>query len=400
MSNQFRKLKNGNTIYRLDGKEEYDVDCIRELMNTDISELLRLKGLQDSTSKMFLYKTNGMKNISEYLENATESKILNTVLQLCKIKEVMKENSINEDYLTLDKDYIFVNKTGELKFIVVPVRKISFTNTSLFGFIKDIVISSNYSDSEDLDYVARLLISINKNIELKNLSIFTEYLIERDKVRKYEKTEEKDELFENIENDNLELQTDSNNQSDKQPEVQVNKPEVNFDMPGKIKQEEPEKKLEDLSNLEVKIDISDDDINEEINENEITEGKISGNSEKLFDEPEETPEPETPAEGEEQTKSFAYIIRLSNGEKVPITKDDFHIGKEEGNDYIINDNGSISKNHLKIIYDNGEYFAIDNDSTNGSYINKIIMDANKQYPLNNNDILHLSNEDFKFVLSV
>ena len=148
-------------------------------MNTDISELLRLKGLQDSTSKMFLYKTNGMKNISEYLENATESKILNTVLQLCKIKEVMKENSINEDYLTLDKDYIFVNKTGELKFIVVPVRKISFTNTSLFGFIKDIVISSNYSDSEDLDYVARLLISINKNIELKNLSIFTEYLIER-----------------------------------------------------------------------------------------------------------------------------------------------------------------------------------------------------------------------------
>ena len=89
MSNQFRKLKNGNTIYRLDGKEEYDVDCIRELMNTDISELLRLKGLQDSTSKMFLYKTNGMKNISEYLENATESKILNTVLQLCKIKEVI-----------------------------------------------------------------------------------------------------------------------------------------------------------------------------------------------------------------------------------------------------------------------------------------------------------------------
>lgn len=90
----------------------------------------------------------------------------------------------------------------------------------------------------------------------------------------------------------------------------------------------------------------------------------------------------------------AFLIRESNKEKVEILNDSFIIGKSASCNYTVIGNPTISRNHIVVTRKQGDFYLVDEKSTNGTYINGNILERRKEYRLSNGDKLRLSNEDF------
>lgn len=91
----------------------------------------------------------------------------------------------------------------------------------------------------------------------------------------------------------------------------------------------------------------------------------------------------------------ASLHYIKTGEKVNIDKANFTVGKGADANYIIN-NVSISRFHAKIVCQNGQYYVIDNESTNGTYVNGRRIEPNIPAGIKSGDLLRLANEEFKF----
>lgn len=93
----------------------------------------------------------------------------------------------------------------------------------------------------------------------------------------------------------------------------------------------------------------------------------------------------------------AYLIRVKNGEKIILNKPVFRIGKERSYvDYFVCDNSAVSRAHANIISKDGEYFIVDTNSTNHTYINGGMIPSGMEIRLPHEAQLRLANEDFVF----
>lgn len=93
-----------------------------------------------------------------------------------------------------------------------------------------------------------------------------------------------------------------------------------------------------------------------------------------------------------------HIIAMNAPTRVEITvtKDEFVIGKKaEICDGVIGFNKMISRSHCRINKRGNQYTITDLQSANGTYVNKIRLQPNQPYPINNGDIIRLANSDFQ-----
>lgn len=92
-----------------------------------------------------------------------------------------------------------------------------------------------------------------------------------------------------------------------------------------------------------------------------------------------------------------HLTRIKTGEKISVNKPVFRIGKERSYvDYFITDNTAISRSHANIITAGNEYFIEDTNSTNHTFVNGKMVNANEKIKLSNGDNIRLANEDFCF----
>ncbi len=92
-----------------------------------------------------------------------------------------------------------------------------------------------------------------------------------------------------------------------------------------------------------------------------------------------------------------HLIRVKNNEKIPLNKPVFRIGKERSFvDYFIGDNTAISRSHANIVSRDGEYFVVDTNSTNHTYVNGGMISSNVEVKLSHGTKIRLGNEDFEF----
>lgn len=95
--------------------------------------------------------------------------------------------------------------------------------------------------------------------------------------------------------------------------------------------------------------------------------------------------------------SYPYLIRLKTGEKYFLDKPVFRIGKEKSFvDCFIADNGAISRGHADIITRDNQYFVVDRNSTNGTFLNGRIIPAEKECQIMRGQRLQFANEEFQF----
>lgn len=102
-------------------------------------------------------------------------------------------------------------------------------------------------------------------------------------------------------------------------------------------------------------------------------------------------------QAQQQLKLNAYIIRIRNKEKVVINKPVFRIGKERSYvDYFIGDNTAISRSHANIINRDDNYYIVDTNSTNHTYVDGLMLQNGVETKLTNGCKIRLANEDFEF----
>lgn len=101
-----------------------------------------------------------------------------------------------------------------------------------------------------------------------------------------------------------------------------------------------------------------------------------------------------------KTSSSGYLVRVANDmeEKVRIDKDCFAIGrKAEKCDLVIPDK-SVGRLHAEIMNIQDEYYIIDKDSKNGTYVNDERVAGDREVKLNNGDRIMLANVEYIFIV--
>lgn len=76
------------------------------------------------------------------------------------------------------------------------------------------------------------------------------------------------------------------------------------------------------------------------------------------------------------------------------------IGRDTSNSIILIKDSTISSKHLNILFRHGKYYARDEMSANGSWINNEPMEIGHPYVLNDGDLLKVGNTVFKFKSSL
>ena len=99
-----------------------------------------------------------------------------------------------------------------------------------------------------------------------------------------------------------------------------------------------------------------------------------------------------------QDGAFLFLVRNSTGEKIPVEITPFAIGKDPQNvDYVLH-NDSVSRCHATIVFENSEYYIVDNGSTNGTMIEGIRLQPGEKAELENGYIISIGNETFQALL--
>lgn len=94
-----------------------------------------------------------------------------------------------------------------------------------------------------------------------------------------------------------------------------------------------------------------------------------------------------------------HLIRVKNNEKIILNKPVFRIGKERSYvDYFVADNTAVSRSHANIISREGEFFIVDTNSKNHTYVNGTMIQSNAETKIVHGDKIRLANEDFEFKL--
>ncbi|AAK78386.1 pSer/pThr/pTyr-binding forkhead associated (FHA) protein [Clostridium acetobutylicum] len=97
-------------------------------------------------------------------------------------------------------------------------------------------------------------------------------------------------------------------------------------------------------------------------------------------------------------EQFPYLLENKKGvvEKIFINKDIFKIGRLTGSVDYVSDNRAIGKMHAEIRKINSEYYLMDLDSKNGTFINDRRLESNELYKISENDILKFANSYYTF----
>lgn len=117
------------------------------------------------------------------------------------------------------------------------------------------------------------------------------------------------------------------------------------------------------------------------------------------------PETERKASGRKQTTVLslydqedptrAWLIRETSGEKIPLDRFPFRLGRESG-DYVV-PNRYVSEPHLELRCRSGRFYAVDLDSTNKTYVDAAAIAPRQEREIFSGTRLRLANERFQFI---
>ncbi len=99
-------------------------------------------------------------------------------------------------------------------------------------------------------------------------------------------------------------------------------------------------------------------------------------------------------------KPMPYLVRVSNGQRIPLNKVVTKIGSDASYaDVVIADNKAVSRSHADIRLREDKVFLVDNNSTNHSYVGDRMLQPNVEENLSNGSTFKLANEEFKLHIS-
>lgn len=339
------------------------------MINRDeISGLLRINLVQKKNSFKFICAVTGFETLAEYLRTPLNRESFAQILRMILSNlKAMRENVFNTDYVLLDIDKVMVNPhTRQICFIYVPILRFE-GGGNLRTLLLDIIQHCSFQQGEDTDYVQDYINILNNGVN------FSEFDLEQYIKRLTNTHTPPAEMVEckychtMMPRENRFCTACGHELSSLKPYLDGGgyydpiKPVIDPPEPGPI--------------------------------GPSTEGIVSDATVVLFNN-------ETSVLcGDTENDTRLYLLRKNTGEKMPISRSVFRVGKEEGsNDYVVRDNSAVSRKHAEILIEGNHYFIVDKNSTNYTYVDGRVISPNQKVEIFSDTKIRLANEDFVFLI--
>ncbi|KAA0549169.1 FHA domain-containing protein [Bacillus sp. BGMRC 2118] len=352
-----------------------------------------------------VFERNLTVQLDEFLKKKDLTDYLHSLLESF---HSLEEKGLNSENILLDMNYIFIDHfSNRLVFLYVPLKQHNvFEKVSMKEFIQDLLGRTRFDENDDTVFFIRLHNAIASRGEidirglqeiLANVTLPTEqtknnrHIVEETRKESpasfYRPGEKSDE---SVSQGNLGILT-SEYSSKKVDKRSSQKLEIEEEVQYKrITRTDMGDSISTLGGTSISISPTGvASIQTEVHEDEGT--TVLG--ETIVE------EEETTALGiGRQPMTTPYIVVVSNNKKVYVTKNRFTIGRDPNQVDFTSENKTVGRVHAELETVSGEYFLIDNKSTNGSFINGNRISPHEKMKLRHEDQFKLGNEEFVFRL--
>lgn len=149
--------------YILSDEVEFDEELLDYLEENKIPELIDIIYEEDDENDYLTYNVTGRTTVDELLSNtANAEKILGIVRGIASGIVNLRDLGIPASYVVLHKGFTYVNPvTYDVGMLCVPVESDANINAEFRHFVRELLTNVSYDESEDCNYVARLLNLLN-----------------------------------------------------------------------------------------------------------------------------------------------------------------------------------------------------------------------------------------------
>ena len=377
--------------YLLKSNDRIDNLTLGMMVNNDIEGFLPVQPVQVENDRYFRYDITGLVTMKEYLgEYVKKDRLLKVFYGIANTIRESSEYMINWTSFSLERKEIYVNpENGDVRLLCLPLLTV-INDGNICNFFKNVLFSSQFDLDENGDYVGKLITFLNP--KSYTLDKFIYELEDMLGLEHKEVVEEEDEEEDKEEDTTVEAETEEDkNDADVETETEEDKNDADVE---KEPAEDTEQEAANDDDTEIQAELeeniaetSDEVIDEKVTEETIEIDEVSGKDAETEEVPPIVSKPEIEP----------YLIRLSNNQEIKIDKDSFYIGKDEENvDYCISDNLAIDDKHAYIIRHGKEYFVVDNNSKNHTYLNRVLIGTDEEIFIPHGAQLRFADEDFEF----
>lgn len=349
-------------------KKDVDLDTLNLLAAGEIYGLCICSYINEKKHHHFIYDTENMPSLTEPL---SFEKVMLLLSEVSKLLKNVKSYNLVLDNIKIGSDYIFEND-GDFKFIYIPIKHKAVVTYR--DFILKLTAFLNSKDERVTAFVKQLKKIKDNDAVLAFLEKFVySYGVSGETGEAVTSLLSSDGFFAISEADTSLLLESGE------------KVAVSMTVPYGEETTILSKESEEVESGEVSYTLNSQDFTEVYHD-------ASSEYETTVLTSQPAAIPVTRADG---NKTSLILTGCISGKEIHIDVTPFAIGKESANvDYVL-DNQSVSRCHATIFYECGEYYIVDNNSTNGTLVEGIRLQPNEKCKIENGYIISLGNESLQ-----
>lgn len=157
---------------KLDNSNTLDSFHYGMLSNNTMEYILSAIYSVDNENEFLRYNISSKMPLDEYFSGIVSKKrIVNVFYSVVNAFLEAEEYMIDQNLLMLDNEHIFVDVTTQKAYLVcLPIKNYN-NNITITGFLKNILFSLKYDQSENTNYVTEILSYLNSNSNLSLLDL-------------------------------------------------------------------------------------------------------------------------------------------------------------------------------------------------------------------------------------
>ena len=150
-------------VYEMEKEEIIDTLSLGMITNNKIKGVLPVIFTQMDDTRYLKYNVSSQVSLRQFFEGAvTKKRLLGVFLSIAAGILEAEEYMIDAGSFMLDLDYIYADvTTSEAALICLPVVRTGAADSDISRFFKEIVFSTQFDQSENCDYVAKLISFLN-----------------------------------------------------------------------------------------------------------------------------------------------------------------------------------------------------------------------------------------------
>lgn len=404
-------------VYTLADEEIVDEISYETIHDSLVTGILPTFLASEGTGRVLKFNISSRISLEHFFNGVVDrAGFLRVFTSIVHTLQMAEEYSLDERYFLLDSQYVYVNVgTREAELICVPILH-SEEQVDLISFFKSIVFQTQFDPSENANYVAQIIryLDDGENFTITGLMDKLVEIIEEEEpsLKLFQAGRAKVATM-NFAHANQPEPAQADWTGPIQPDYVMNT--VNYEETSvltsgmlKDKQEQLEKTVNIDENVQKKGKRTFRELfsgkrkKEQASQEEVKEKPAVHSKHPISYQEKENDAYHDGFEENVSVQSMftqAYIKRIKTHEQIIIDKQVFKIGKERSFvDYCVSDNPTVSRSHANIVMENDEYYIIDMNSKNHTFVNGRMISSGTKVKLIHGSRIKLSNEEFEFFL--